>query len=80
MAFWRAYSAQCYVNQHYSDLANVKLPFEIQYFQLGKFASCTYVSIQMMTLCAKCVGNKSLLPLFDYSPQQLAALRPTAYF
>lgn len=41
MAFWHAYSAQCYVNKHYSDLANVKLPFEIQYFQLGKFASST---------------------------------------
>uniref|UniRef100_H3DNY6 Transient receptor potential cation channel subfamily C member 6 n=1 Tax=Tetraodon nigroviridis TaxID=99883 RepID=H3DNY6_TETNG len=36
MAFWRAYSAQCYVNKHYSDLANVKLPFEIHYFQLAR--------------------------------------------
>lgn len=36
MAFWHAYSAQCYVDKHYSDLSNMTLPFEIQYFQLGK--------------------------------------------
>lgn len=36
MAFWHAYAAQCYVNKHYIDLANVTLPFEIHYFQLGK--------------------------------------------
>lgn len=36
MAFWHAYSAQCYIDKHYSDLANMTLPFEIQYFQLGK--------------------------------------------
>lgn len=36
MAFWHAYSAQCYVDQHYSDWSNRTLPFEIQYFQLGK--------------------------------------------
>ncbi|TMS07742.1 Short transient receptor potential channel 6 [Larimichthys crocea] len=34
MAFWHAYSAQCYVDQHYTDLSNMTLPFEIQYFQL----------------------------------------------
>ncbi|KAM7398989.1 hypothetical protein PAMP_018286 [Pampus punctatissimus] len=37
MAFWHAYSAQCYVDkQHFTDLANMTLPFEIQYFQLVK--------------------------------------------
>lgn len=39
MAFWHAYSAQCYIDKHYSDLANMDLPFEIHYFQLGKMAS-----------------------------------------
>ncbi|XP_040929509.1 short transient receptor potential channel 6 isoform X2 [Betta splendens] len=36
MAFWHAYSAQCYVNKHYTDLTNVTLPHEIQYFQLAR--------------------------------------------
>ncbi|TKS80695.1 Short transient receptor potential channel 6 [Collichthys lucidus] len=36
MAFWHAYSAQCYVDQHYTDLSNMTLPFEIQYFQLAR--------------------------------------------
>ncbi|KAM9359607.1 short transient receptor potential channel 6 [Symphorus nematophorus] len=36
MAFWHAYSAQCYVDKHYTDLANKTLPFEIQYFQLAR--------------------------------------------
>ncbi|XP_029699302.1 short transient receptor potential channel 6 isoform X1 [Takifugu rubripes] len=36
MAFWHAYSAQCYIDKHYSDLANMNLPFEIQYFQLAR--------------------------------------------
>uniref|UniRef100_A0A665TQI0 Transient receptor potential cation channel subfamily C member 6 n=1 Tax=Echeneis naucrates TaxID=173247 RepID=A0A665TQI0_ECHNA len=36
MAFWHAYSAQCYVDKHYTDLANLTLPFEIQYFQLAR--------------------------------------------
>ncbi|XP_049432239.1 short transient receptor potential channel 6 [Epinephelus fuscoguttatus] len=36
MAFWHAYSAQCYVDQHYSDLSNMTLPSEIQYFQLAR--------------------------------------------
>ncbi|XP_029302215.1 LOW QUALITY PROTEIN: short transient receptor potential channel 6 [Cottoperca gobio] len=36
MAFWHAYSAQCYVDKHYSDLSNMTLPFEIQYFQLPR--------------------------------------------
>lgn len=42
MAFWHAYSAQCYIDKHYSDLANMTLPFEVQYFQLGKMASYKY--------------------------------------
>ncbi|KAM4627626.1 short transient receptor potential channel 6 [Polymixia lowei] len=36
MAFWHAYSAQCYVDKHYTNLANITLPFEIQYFQLAR--------------------------------------------
>ncbi|KAL3057680.1 hypothetical protein OYC64_008024 [Pagothenia borchgrevinki] len=36
MAFWHAYSAQCYVDKHYTDLSNMTLPFEIQYFQLAR--------------------------------------------
>lgn len=36
MAFWHAHSAQCYIDEHYDGLFNVTLPFEIQYFQLGK--------------------------------------------
>lgn len=36
MAFWHAYAAQCYVDRHYRDLANVTLPSEIQYFQLAR--------------------------------------------
>lgn len=37
MAFWHAYSAQCYVDKHYADLSNATLPHEIQYFQLGEW-------------------------------------------
>ncbi|XP_048091337.1 short transient receptor potential channel 6a [Alosa pseudoharengus] len=39
MAFWHAYSAQSYVDihyNHYSDLTNVTLPAEIEYFQLAR--------------------------------------------
>uniref|UniRef100_A0A3Q3KUE4 Transient receptor potential cation channel, subfamily C, member 6b n=1 Tax=Labrus bergylta TaxID=56723 RepID=A0A3Q3KUE4_9LABR len=36
MAFWHAYSAQCYVDEHYNGLANMTLPSEIQYFQLAR--------------------------------------------
>ncbi|XP_028275925.1 short transient receptor potential channel 6 [Parambassis ranga] len=36
MAFWHAYSAQCYIDKHYPDLPNITLPFEIQYFQLAR--------------------------------------------
>ncbi|KAM9852854.1 short transient receptor potential channel 6 [Aulostomus maculatus] len=36
MAFWHAYSAQCYVDKRYTDLSNITLPFEIQYFQLAR--------------------------------------------
>ncbi|XP_071353529.1 short transient receptor potential channel 6 [Trachinotus anak] len=36
MAFWHAYSAQCYVDKYYTDLSNMTLPFEIQYFQLAR--------------------------------------------
>nr|XP_019943729.1 PREDICTED: short transient receptor potential channel 6 [Paralichthys olivaceus] len=36
MAFWHAYSAQCYVDEHYTDLSNMTLPSDIQYFQLAR--------------------------------------------
>ncbi|KAM6973027.1 short transient receptor potential channel 6 [Aplochiton taeniatus] len=36
MAFWHAYSAQSYVDKHYTDLSNVTLPVEIEYFQLAR--------------------------------------------
>ncbi|KAG7479374.1 short transient receptor potential channel 6 [Solea senegalensis] len=36
MAFWHAYSAQCFVDKHYTDLTNMTLPSEIQYFQLAR--------------------------------------------
>ncbi|XP_070826283.1 short transient receptor potential channel 6 isoform X1 [Chaetodon trifascialis] len=36
MAFWHAYSAQCFIDKHYTDLSNMTLPFEIQYFQLAR--------------------------------------------
>lgn len=47
MAFWHAYSAQCYIDKHHTSLSNMTLPFEIQYFQLGKcrpkkFKCCWY--------------------------------------
>lgn len=37
MAFWHAYSAQCYVDKHHTDLSDMTLPFEIRYFQLGEW-------------------------------------------
>ncbi|XP_056296268.1 short transient receptor potential channel 6 isoform X1 [Pseudoliparis swirei] len=36
MAFWHAYSAQCYVDKHHTDLSSMNLPSEIQYFQLAR--------------------------------------------
>ncbi|XP_005735998.1 short transient receptor potential channel 6 [Pundamilia nyererei] len=36
MAFWHAYSAQCYIDKHHTSLSNMTLPFEIQYFQLAR--------------------------------------------
>ncbi|XP_069017326.1 short transient receptor potential channel 6 isoform X2 [Embiotoca jacksoni] len=36
MAFRHAYSAQCYIDKHYTDLSNTTLPFEIEYFQLAR--------------------------------------------
>ncbi|XP_034024369.1 short transient receptor potential channel 6 [Thalassophryne amazonica] len=36
MAFWHTYSAQCYVDKQHTDLSNITLPFEIQYFQLAR--------------------------------------------
>uniref|UniRef100_A0A8C5ELJ7 Short transient receptor potential channel 6-like n=1 Tax=Gouania willdenowi TaxID=441366 RepID=A0A8C5ELJ7_GOUWI len=36
MAFWHAYSAQCFIDKHQTDLANTSLPLEIQYFQLAR--------------------------------------------
>lgn len=45
MAFWHAYSAQCYVDKRYNDLSNIILPLEIQYFQLGE------CGVQNQTFC-----------------------------
>ncbi|XP_068174143.1 short transient receptor potential channel 6 [Antennarius striatus] len=36
MAFWHAYSAQCYMDRHHADLSNGTLPSDIQYFQLAR--------------------------------------------
>ncbi|KAF7662850.1 hypothetical protein LDENG_00225300 [Lucifuga dentata] len=36
MAFWHAHSAQSYVDKHYTDISNISLPSEIQYFQLAR--------------------------------------------
>ncbi|KAJ3591267.1 hypothetical protein NHX12_009213 [Muraenolepis orangiensis] len=36
MAFWHAHTAQRYVDARYTDLANVSLPAEVQYFQLAR--------------------------------------------
>ncbi|XP_067101893.1 short transient receptor potential channel 6 [Osmerus mordax] len=36
MAFWCARSAQSYVDKHYTDLSNVTLPSEIEYYQLAR--------------------------------------------
>ncbi|XP_068601883.1 short transient receptor potential channel 6-like [Brachionichthys hirsutus] len=36
MAFWHAYSAQCYIDRHHADLSNGTLPSDIQYFQLAR--------------------------------------------
>ncbi|XP_041652769.1 short transient receptor potential channel 6 [Cheilinus undulatus] len=36
MAFWHAYSAQCYIDKHYNGRHNMALPSEIQYFQLAR--------------------------------------------
>lgn len=37
MAFWHAYTAQSYIDERYTDLSNVTLPDEIEYYRLGKF-------------------------------------------
>lgn len=36
MAFWHAYAAQSYVDERYTDLSNITLPSEIEYYRLGK--------------------------------------------
>ncbi|XP_035240916.1 short transient receptor potential channel 6-like isoform X3 [Anguilla anguilla] len=36
MAFWHAHSAQIYVNEHYTDLSNITLPFHIEYYRLAR--------------------------------------------
>uniref|UniRef100_A0A8C5FRM2 Transient receptor potential cation channel subfamily C member 6 n=1 Tax=Gadus morhua TaxID=8049 RepID=A0A8C5FRM2_GADMO len=36
MAFWHAHAAQLYVDVRYTDLANVTLPAEVQYFHLAR--------------------------------------------
>lgn len=37
MAFWHAYTAQCYVDERYMDISNITLPYEIEYYRLGEF-------------------------------------------
>lgn len=36
MAFWHAYVAQGYVDKHYTDITNITLPLEVEYFRLGE--------------------------------------------
>ncbi|XP_036440900.1 short transient receptor potential channel 6 [Colossoma macropomum] len=36
MAFWHAYAAQSYVDERYTDLSNITLPFEIEYYRLAR--------------------------------------------
>ncbi|XP_048839417.1 short transient receptor potential channel 6-like isoform X2 [Brienomyrus brachyistius] len=36
MAFWHACVAQGYVDRHYTDLSNITLPFEIEYYRLAR--------------------------------------------
>ncbi|KAI4877913.1 hypothetical protein NFI96_017401 [Prochilodus magdalenae] len=36
MAFWHAYAAQCYVDKHYTDITNITLPLEVEYFRLAR--------------------------------------------
>ncbi|XP_035288963.1 short transient receptor potential channel 6a [Anguilla anguilla] len=36
MAFWHAHVAQSYVDKHYTDLSNITLPFEIEYYRLAR--------------------------------------------
>ncbi|KAI7802933.1 short transient receptor potential channel 6 [Triplophysa rosa] len=36
MAFWHANVAQSYVDKHYTDLSNITLPFEIEYYRLAR--------------------------------------------
>uniref|UniRef100_A0A672FGL6 Transient receptor potential cation channel subfamily C member 6 n=1 Tax=Salarias fasciatus TaxID=181472 RepID=A0A672FGL6_SALFA len=36
MAFWHACSAQSFIDEHYTDLSNISLPFEIRYFHLAR--------------------------------------------
>ena len=36
MAFWHAYAAQCYVDKYYTDITNITLPLEVEYFRLGE--------------------------------------------
>ncbi|XP_026086836.1 short transient receptor potential channel 6 [Carassius auratus] len=36
MAFWHANVAQSYVDKHYTDLSNITLPLEIEYYRLAR--------------------------------------------
>lgn len=36
LAYWHASIAQSYVDKHYTDITNVTLPPEVEYFRLGK--------------------------------------------
>ncbi|KAL7844276.1 hypothetical protein SRHO_G00228150 [Serrasalmus rhombeus] len=36
MAFWHTYAAQCYVDKHYTNITNITLPLEVEYFRLPR--------------------------------------------
>lgn len=41
MAFWHANVAQNYVDKRYTDLSNITLPLEIEYYRLGEYCCQT---------------------------------------
>ncbi|CAB1348387.1 unnamed protein product, partial [Coregonus sp. 'balchen'] len=52
MAFWHAYAAQSYVDKHYTDLSNITLSPEIEYYRLAFFALRT--SSPLMRVSGPC--------------------------
>lgn len=70
MAFWHASSAQRYVDEHYTDLTNVILPFEVGYFQRGE-----WMSWQVTNHTPNQQGNKIIIFNFCSSSDWLAPIR-----